>query len=236
MFWKIVLFFFFFEICRWHHLHAQALSCVRLFATPWAVAHPALLPLGFTLHHKHQRRYANISAWDWNPGRNTDKISKIWQESAGDATRWEGTLHGEHHSGITSFKHEFQILTRHSDILPMQKETDSPCLTELSASRGNSHRFLVVPVKGTWVWSLVQEDCTCFGATRKVQNNWWPSLRAATTEAWVSQSPGLFFLSKERSRHKEKPASSTNSSPCSRQLGKQSQQWRPCAAKKKKSY
>ena len=37
-----------------------------------------------------------------------------------------------------------------------------------------------------------------------------------------------------RSRHNEKPASSTNSSPCSRQLGKQSQQWRPCAAKEEK--
>ena len=29
------------------HTHAQSLSCVQLFATPWTVAHPAPLSLGF---------------------------------------------------------------------------------------------------------------------------------------------------------------------------------------------
>ena len=50
MFRKIVLFF---EIYHWQHLRAQSLSCVQLFATPWTVAHQALLSLGFILHHKH---------------------------------------------------------------------------------------------------------------------------------------------------------------------------------------
>ena len=52
IFWmEIITIFFFFFFCSPQvllFLHAQSLSHVRLFVTPWTVAHKALLSMGFS--------------------------------------------------------------------------------------------------------------------------------------------------------------------------------------------
>ena len=32
---------------------------------------------------------------------------------------------------------------------------------------------ICLPMQGTWVWSLVQEDSTCHGATKPMSHNYW---------------------------------------------------------------
>ena len=43
---------------------------------------------------------------------------------------------------------------------------------------------MCLSIQGTWVWSLVQEDTTCQGATKLMCHKYW-SLRVASTEAHV---------------------------------------------------
>ena len=49
-----------------------------------------------------------------------------------------------------------------------------------------------LPMQGTWVWSLVQEDPTCWGAAEPVHRNFW---------GWALEPA----LCNKRSHHKEKP-------------------------------
>ena len=49
-------------------------------------------------------------------------------------------------------------------------------------------------MQGTWVWSIVQEDSTCHGATEPVCRNYWsPSTRAQQekTLQWEAHAPQL---------------------------------------------
>ena len=42
-----------------------------------------------------------------------------------------------------------------------------------------------LPMQGTWVWSLVQEDPTCRGATKPVHHNYWAcALEPASHNYW----------------------------------------------------
>ena len=43
-----------------------------------------------------------------------------------------------------------------------------------------------LPVQGTWVWTLVQEDPTCHGATKPVRHNYWAcALEPASHNYWA---------------------------------------------------
>ena len=73
-----------------------------------------------------------------------------------------------------------------------------------------------LPMQGTWVRSLVQEDSTCHGATKPV-----PQLLSLSSRAWEPQplKPGSLepMLCNKRSHCQEKPVQHGQSSPCSLQ-------------------
>ena len=107
-----------------------------------------------------------------------------------------------------------------------------------------------LPVQGTRVRSLVQEDPTCCGETKPVHHNYWAhtpqllkstcsrarmlqllSLCAATTEACA---PRAHAPQQREASAMRSPCAATKSSPCSPQLEKaRVQQWRPNGAKNK---
>ena len=79
------------------------------------------------------------------------------------------------------------------------------------------------PVQRTWVWSLVQEDSTCLGATKPTWHNFWSpcalqSLCSTTRDATAMGSS----------------CTTARSRPCSPPLKKTpTKQWRPSAVKNK---
>ena len=98
-----------------------------------------------------------------------------------------------------------------------------------------------LPMQGTWVQALVQEDPACRGATKPVcrqllslrsraQEPQLLSPSARTTEAHVSRAHAL----QREATAMRSPCSATKSSPCSPQLEKaHMQQRRPNATKNK---
>ena len=93
-----------------------------------------------------------------------------------------------------------------------------------------------LPMQGTQVWALVQEDPTCHGATKPVCHNYWahvPQLlspRAKTTEAHAPRA----HASQWEATAMRSPCTTGKSSPRVPQLEKAcTQQWRPNAAKNK---
>ena len=93
-----------------------------------------------------------------------------------------------------------------------------------------------LPMQGTRVRALVQEDPTCHGATKPVCHNYWAcALGPACHNSWARMlqllKPARLepMLSSKRSQ-----CTSTKSSPRSPQLEKaHAQQWGPNAAKNK---
>ena len=67
-------------------------------------------------------------------------------------------------------------------------------ISELSKRTSLVGRWIRIrlPMQGTWVWSLVQEDPTCWGAAEPVHRNFW---------GWALEPA----LCNKRSHHKEKP-------------------------------
>ena len=65
------------------------------------------------------------------------------------------------------------------------------------------------PVQGTWVWSLVREDSTCWEATKPVHNYWTCALELGSGNCWACtlqplKAPRLEpVLHNTRSHHKE---------------------------------
>ena len=71
-----------------------------------------------------------------------------------------------------------------------------------------------LPMQGMWIFSLVWEDSTCWGATKLMCFNYWS-------------------LCNKRSHHNERPKYHSEEEPCPLQLEKACrQQWRPSVAKK----
>ena len=97
---------------------------------------------------------------------------------------------------------------------------------------------ICLPVQGTRVQALVQEDPTCCGATKPVRHNYWAyALEPASHNSWAHMLQLLqpthlgSVLCNKRSH-----CPATKSSPRSPQLEKaRMQQRRPNAAKKKKN-
>ena len=58
---------------------------------------------------------------------------------------------------------------------------------------------ILLPVQGTQVWSLVQEDFTCHGATKLMHHNWWRLL----TLGPMSHSYGACMLQLQKPVHLE---------------------------------
>ena len=55
---------------------------------------------------------------------------------------------------------------------------------------------IYLPMQGTWVWSLVQEDSTCCGATKPLYHNYWtctllPVLCNEKPPQWEAHAPQL---------------------------------------------
>ena len=87
-----------------------------------------------------------------------------------------------------------------------------------------------LPMEGTWVPPLVQEDCTCLGATRPVCYHY----SAFMPQLWKPTFSRARVLQQEKSLPGEAHAPQLESSPHSLQLEKAHiQQWRPSTAKKK---
>ena len=68
-----------------------------------------------------------------------------------------------------------------------------------------------LPIQGTWVWSLVQEDPTCCGATKPVCHNYWACALEPTSHNYWARMPQLLkpaclepMLRNKRSHRKEK--------------------------------
>ena len=118
---------------------------------------------------------------------------------------------------------------------------------------------ICLPMKGTWVWALVQEDPTCRGATKPVHHDYWAcALEPASHNYWAHAPRLLKSARLEPTSHNNwahvlqllkfnywttatreatamrSPCTATKSSPRSLQLEKaHAQQQTPNAAKNK---
>ena len=70
-----------------------------------------------------------------------------------------------------------------------------------------------LPMQGTWVWSLAQEDATCHVATKPVHHNYWACVLEPANDNYWAHVPQLLkptrlepVLRSKRSHHNEKPA------------------------------
>ena len=83
-------------------------------------------------------------------------------------------------------------------------------------------------MQGTWVWSLVQEDPTCHGATKPMYHNHWASALeprnqnywAYTLQLLKLTCPRVCALQQEKPPQWEARGSQAESSPCLPPLGK----------------
>ena len=93
---------------------------------------------------------------------------------------------------------------------------------------------ICLPMQGTWVWSLVQEDPSCRGATKPVRHNYWAcALEPASHNCWSPCAWSPCSTTREATAMRS-PRTATKSSPRSLQLEKaHMQQWRPNTAKNK---
>ena len=91
-----------------------------------------------------------------------------------------------------------------------------------------------LPVQGTWVWSLVQEDPTCCKATKPVYHNYWASgLESESCSLWSPCAWSLCSVTRKATAMRS-PCTTTNSSPGLSQLEKAHvQPWRPSTAESK---
>ena len=48
-----------------------------------------------------------------------------------------------------------------------------------------------LPMQGTWIWSLVQEDPTCHGATKPVHHNYWAWALEPSSHNYWAHAPQL---------------------------------------------
>ena len=127
----------------------KSLSLVQLLATPWTAAHQAPLSMVFSRQE----------FWSGVPLINSSSSY---------------LLSGNHISGILwksfTFVAEEVVTTQHliwstfSSFLIIKQTQNS-----LVAQGLKTH----LPVQGTCVRSLVQEDATCCGATKPVHHNYW---------------------------------------------------------------
>ena len=93
-----------------------------------------------------------------------------------------------------------------------------------------------MPMQGTWVQALVQEDPTCHGATKPTYHNYWAcALELTSHNYWACVQQLLKPMHIEPMLHnKRSPHTTTKSSPHLPQLEKaRVQQRRPNTAKNK---
>ena len=93
-------------------------------------------------------------------------------------------------------------------------------------------------MQGTQVWSLIQEDSTCCGATKPVSGNYWDCALGHWATATVNPScPSAFALQQEKPLPWEAHGLQLESNPHSLQLVKaRVQQRRPSTAKNPKIF
>ena len=90
---------------------------------------------------------------------------------------------------------------------------------------------ICLPMQGTWVQSLVQEDPTCCRATKPVLHNYWGCALEPASHNYRARMPRAHALQQEKP---ESTCTTTKSSPRSPQLEKaRALQQRPNAAKNK---
>ena len=93
-------------------------------------------------------------------------------------------------------------------------------------------------MQGTPIWSLVQKDCTCLGATKPRGPSYWADALDPRSRNYQAHGLQLLKLSLLEPSTREATAmrslcTTTKSSPCSLPLEKAHvQQWRPSTAKK----
>ena len=82
-------------------------------------------------------------------------------------------------------------------------------------------------MQGTWVRALVQEDPTCYGATKPVRHNYWACALEPVSHNYWARVPKLLkptclehTLCNKRNHHNEKAAHHMKSSPHSLPLEK----------------
>ena len=113
--------------------------------------------------------------------------------------------------------------------------TSESRLTGLGTSLVAQWLRIRLPVQGTRVWSLVQEDPTCRRATNPASHNYWSpgDLEPACCNYWTHALQLLKPVHLEPMlRNKRSPRTTMKSSPCSPQLEKAcAQQQRPNTTK-----
>ena len=93
--------------------------------------------------------------------------------------------------------------------------------------------IICLPMQGTWVRALVQEDPTCCRATKPVRHNYWPCALEPLSHNYWARMPGTRAPQREATAMRS-PCTAAKSCPHSPQLEKaHTQQRRPNAAKKK---
>ena len=91
---------------------------------------------------------------------------------------------------------------------------------------------ILLPVQGTPVQSLVQEDSTCPGATKLVSHNYWACALEPTSSNYWAQAPRACDPRQKQPMKWEAPASHLERRPCSLKLEKAHwKEWRPSTAR-----
>ena len=99
-------------------------------------------------------------------------------------TRYERKIGSQAGPGISGYFGDLKRKGIHSNLSVLQVISDGKCLTWLLSPekllKVCSGTSLVVhwlgiclPMQGTWVWSLIWEDSTCWGAAEPMCHNYW---------------------------------------------------------------
>ena len=161
----------------------KSLNCVWLFATPWTVAHQAPRFLGFS-SHKYWSGLpfpspGNLPDPGIEPGSPTLQADALPSEPPGKPRKDHVKSQGSHK--LTAGCRD--------GLQPGQGDIgESPVVQWLG---------ILLPMQGTRVQSLVQEDSTCFRATALLYHSCWPPALKPTkcnywsscTREWPSWSP-----------------------------------------------
>ena len=137
-----------------------------------------------------------------------------------------------HFNYLPSYYTQHQILADILRVLPIMYVRSYYSWTSLVVQWIGIH----LPMQGTRVWSLVQEDSTCHGAAEPVHHNYWAhALEPACRTNWSPCAWSLYSITREVTPVRSL-STAKKSSPLSLQLEKAcAGQWGPSAVKTKQN-
>ena len=131
------------------------------------------------------------------------------------------------HPAATSWFYSLANLHPHQKVHSMSKRNVNSKPPVSGTSLVVQSLRIRLPMQGTRVWALVQEDRTCRGATKPVRHNYW----ARAPRLLKPECLERVLCNKRSHRNEKRLCTTMKSSPLSQQLEKaRAQQRRPNAA------